>query len=173
MLENQSKSVKHHRYNHDDAKYNAPDAHITLFVFAEHTSARIALMQDSRKTRNAKTAFLRLMWRSLGLVVLMVLAVFAVRGAWDMYGKFAAASQAQTQSQSQLSEIQSRYNEVQSRVQSLSSPRGQEVELRARYGVAWPGEGEIDIVRIAPTSTSSNTSSQSWWSKFWHAIFMW
>ncbi len=130
-------------------------------------------MDDFRKRRNGRAAFLWLLWRSLGLVVLGVLAVFAVRAASNMYEKFAAASDAQAQGETQLGALESQYSHVKTQVESLSSPRGQEGELRARYGVAWPGEGEIDIVRQAPTSSAAAAAPGSWLGKLWHAIFVW
>ncbi len=130
-------------------------------------------MQDFRKTRNARAALMHLAWRSLGLLVLAGLAFLAVRAAWNMYDKFAAASDAQAQVEAQLSFLQSQYNSVETQVQSLSTPRGQEGELRQRYGVVRPGEGEIDIVRQAPTSTGATGPQQSWLEKLWQALFVW
>lgn len=130
-------------------------------------------MRDFRQRRLSKGALARTALYTLGVLVLLVLAVGAVRAAWGMYGKFAAANEAQTQAQSELALLESQYSQVEAQVKALSTPLGQEAQLRARYGVAKAGEGEIDIIRQAPSSTQSGTGGEPWWQQLWHAISVW
>ena len=116
---------------------------------------------------------MRLGARTLGAGALLIITIFAVRGAWGMYGKFIDASDAESQAQAQLAELSAQYAQVEGQVQSLSSERGQEGELRARYGVAKAGEGEIDIVRQATTSGDGSRAGEPWWQRLWEALHIW
>jgi cell division protein FtsB len=130
-------------------------------------------MQDFRKRRNMKAEILRVAMGSAGVVALAAVAFFGVRGAYNMYGKFVAASEARTSAQAQLASLQAQYNSVNTQVEELSSPEGVEAQVRERYGVAKPGEGEIDIVTEPPTTTPAQAPGQSWWQIIWHALFVW
>jgi len=60
---------------------------------------------------------------------------------------------------------------MSAKVEALSSARGQEAALRQTYGVALPGEGEIQIIEEAPSSTPPQTVPQNIFARLWHAIF--
>jgi len=124
-------------------------------------------MQDFRKRRSTKAEWLRMLVGSAGILLLAALAVWSVRSAWSMYQKFTAASDAHAQAQAQLTQLQAQYTRVEAQVAELKTVRGQEGEFRQRYGVALPGEGEIDIVRQAPTSTPGAAEGQNWWQRLW------
>lgn len=114
----------------------------------------------------------RMLLGCAGIVALAALAFVAARATWDMYGKFAAASEARTDAESQLAQLQSQYARVATQVEELNTERGVEAAVRQRYGVARPGEGEITIVRQAST-TDSTRSDESWFSKLWSSLFVW
>src|SRR5437868_2203478 len=100
-------------------------------------------MQDFRKRRNPKAELLRATLGTFGVLVLAALTFFAIRGAWGMYQKFTAASEASAASSANLAQLESQYTQVSADTANLATPRGVEGELRQRYGVAQPGEGEI------------------------------
>jgi len=108
-----------------------------------------------------------------GVLVLAAASFVAARAAWDMYGKFAAASQARTDAEVELAQLQEQYAHVETEVASLNTERGVEAAVRERYGVAKPGEGEIDIVRQSPTSTAATAGQDSWFARLWHSLFVW
>jgi len=126
-----------------------------------------------KRRRNTKAELFAALLGCVGLLALLVLAVVCVRAAWDMYGKFVAADQAHTQADAQLAQLQAQYNDVTAQVGELNSTRGQEAQVRERYGVAKPGEGEIDIVRQAASTTAGQSGGQNWWERLWHALFVW
>jgi cell division protein FtsB len=91
-----------------------------------------------------------------------------------MYGKFAEAASANDASQQNLAQMKTEETSVQAEVTNLSSQEGQEAQLRQSYGVALPGEGEIQIVREAPTSTAAAApASGNFFVRIFKALFVW
>jgi cell division protein FtsB len=113
----------------------------------------------------------------LGSAVVALLAFVAFgagHAAWGMYGKFAEAATANEIAQHNLADLKSQEANVQSQVEALSSHVGQEAQLRKSYGVALPGEGEIQIVRQAPSSTPQATGSKgNFFTDILRALFVW
>lgn len=136
-------------------------------------TAILADVNDFRKRRNAKREIPRVILGCLGIVALGGLTFVAVQAAWGMYGKFAAASEARSDAEAQLAQLQTQYAKVEAKVAELNTSRGVEAAVRERYGVARPGEGAIDIVRHASTSESGTRSGDSWFSKLWQSLFVW
>lgn len=101
-----------------------------------------------------------------GLGLLAFLALSLGRGTWDMYGKFASAAGARQSAEIELMELRLRHAKVSSDVEALQTERGLESELRERYGVARPGEGEIAIVR-KEAQGEAQIPNESGWSGFW------
>lgn len=130
-------------------------------------------MRDFKKRRGRTEELLRLGLGALGVVVLGVLAVAAAHGAWDMYGKLTQASEAQQGAQAQLAALEAQRAQVDSALGALSTERGVETQIRERYGVARPGEGQIDIVRQAPQATTTSAASASWPGRLVQALFAW
>lgn len=115
----------------------------------------------------------RMLLGCVGIVVLGALTFFAVEAAWGMYGKFAAASEARGDAEARLAQLKTQYTHVEAQVADLNTDRGVEAAVRERYGVARPGEGEIDIVRHASSSESGSRGDESWFAKFWRSLFVW
>lgn len=109
----------------------------------------------------------------MGVLLLALVAYFAVRGTWGMYGKFTAASQADADAKAELAGLQAQYGKVGVAAAALSSDRGVEAGVRERYGVAKPGEGQIDIVRRAATSTGPTAGESNIFVRIFHALFVW
>ncbi|HEY6018717.1 MAG TPA: hypothetical protein VIY48_02155 [Candidatus Paceibacterota bacterium] len=130
-------------------------------------------MNDFRKRRNLKKEIPRVVLGSVGILALGLLAFVAARAAWDMYGKFTAASQARTDAEAQLAQLETQYEQVETQVKSLTTDRGVEAAVRERYGVVKPGEGEIDIVRAASTTAPASTQQESWFVRLWKSLFVW
>jgi cell division protein FtsB len=131
-------------------------------------------MQDFTKRRGKGNQIRRFF---LGIAMLLVLGLItfgAAHAAWGMYGKFAEAATDNDAAQQNLAGLQTQDASVQAEVTALNSPEGQEAQLRQSYGVALPGEGEIQIVREAPTSTAPAAASQdNFVIKILKALFVW
>lgn len=130
-------------------------------------------MGEFKKRRNKKNEGLGLALRGLGCVALLGVTALAVHAAWDMYGKLAEASGGRESAEAQLAALQTREAQVAASVADISSSRGVEAQLRERFGVALPGEGEIDIVRPAASTSADAKSQEPWWQRLWHALFVW
>src|SRR5260370_1197585 len=111
-------------------------------------------MRDFTKRRN-RGGILRRFLLGTCMVALLTFVTFgAVHASWGMYGKFAEAASANDAAQQNLSQMREQKASVETEVAHLSSPVGQEAQLRQSYGVALPGEGEIQIVRETASSSA-------------------
>jgi len=90
-----------------------------------------------------------------------------------MYGKFTAASEADANAQVELAELKNQQTQVGAAAKSLSSSRGIEAGVRERYGVARPGEGQIDIVRRQATTSVESQGGPGIFTKIFRALFVW
>lgn len=116
-------------------------------------------MPGGRKPQTKAEVLLRLGLLLIGVVFLGVLAFFSVLGAWHMFEKERAATDAADAAQRQLALVVSQQQEVQGQVEQLSTQTGTEAALRQQYGVVKPGEGVIQIVENEPMASTSNASS--------------
>ncbi len=109
------------------------------------------------------------------MVTLLALVTFgAGHAAWGMYGKFAEAASHNAVAQQNLVQMKAEQASVEAEVNTLSSQEGQEAQLRQSYGVALPGEGEIQIVHEASTtSVSAAPASGNFFMRILKALFVW
>lgn len=128
---------------------------------------------DYRKRRGYKKELFRVVLGTAGVLALALVTFGAARATWDMYGKFTAASDARQAAAAQQHALEAQLLQVEDEVASLSDPRGIEREVRERYGVARPGEGEIRIVREAATSSFAEDDSSHFLRRVWEALFVW
>lgn len=126
-------------------------------------------MEDFAKRRGAG----HLLKSFGGVLILLVLTVLAVRAAWGMYGKFAEASKRDDLSQKELAALEEQQAQVAASVSSFSSERGLEGQVRERYGVVKPGEGQIQIVRDSASTTPQGTPAPNLFIRAWQALFGW
>lgn len=133
----------------------------------------IGSMQDFRRRRGNKRDILRTGLGALGVVGLALVAVFAVQGAWGMYEKFVAASEADAAAQLELDELKKQHGKIGAEAAALMSDRGVEAGVRERFGVAKPGEGQIDIIRREASSTPSVAKEPNILQKIFRALFVW
>jgi len=130
-------------------------------------------MQDYRRRRGNKQDVLRAGLGLGGVLLLILLAFFAVRAALGMYSKFASASQADEAAKVELEELKRQLAQVGAAAEALSSLRGVEAGVRERYGVARPGEGQIDIIRREASSTGATPEKLGLFSRIFRALFVW
>lgn len=130
-------------------------------------------MQDYRRRRASRQDVTRAGLGALGVIALALVAFFAIKGAWGMYTKFAAASEADAASQVELATLKSQVSQVGASAEALSSDRGVEAGVRERYGVARPGEGQIDIIRREATTTTPRAAEPNIFVKIFRALFVW
>ena len=130
-------------------------------------------MRDFAKRPNQRQQTTRFFIGVVGLLLLAFVTYGAAHAAGGMYGKFAEAAQSDSDAEQNLAQLKAQDAQVGAAVASLSSERGQEAQLRQTYGVALPGEGEIQIVEESSSSTSPVAPQSGILSKLWHALFVW
>lgn len=130
-------------------------------------------MREFKKHRGQKEELARLIFRGAGVLLLFVLTVVLLRAAWGMYVKMVAASQGQEEATAALARAEAQQQGVSGSLSQLGSQRGEEALIRERFGVAKPGEGEIDIVHQAPAASSTSEAGESWWQRILHAMIVW
>lgn len=130
-------------------------------------------MQDFRRRRGNKRDALRTGLGALGVVGLGLVALFAIQGAWGMYGKFVAASEADAAAKLELEELKKQHDKIGTEASALMSDRGIEAGVRERFGVARSGEGQIDIVRREASSTPSAPDEPNIFQRIFRALFVW
>lgn len=104
---------------------------------------------------------------------LFIITTGAVRAAWGMYGKFEAAAESNDAAQKNLTRLKEQAASVKAQVEALSSAEGEEAGLRQAYGVARPGEGQIQIVRETGAGTEVEEPSTNFFVKIFRALFVW
>ena len=130
-------------------------------------------MREFKKRRSNEEEFIRFGIKCLGVFLLLLVTGFLMHGAWGMYGKMANASQGQEEAEAQLAALQAQQQGVNTTLGDLSSSRGVETQIRERFGVAKPGEGEIDIVHDQKAATSTAAAPESWWQRLFNAFKVW
>jgi cell division protein FtsB len=131
-------------------------------------------MQDFTKRRGRGNMVRRFALGVFMLVILGLVTFGAAHAAWGMYGKFAEATAGNDDAQQNLTELTTQEAGVQAEVTALNSPEGQEAQLRQSYGVALPGEGEIQIVREAATTTTPTVAPPgNFFVRIFRALFVW
>lgn len=112
---------------------------------------------------------MRLMWRRLIAVLLLVVIAIALRGVWGVYQKSQESRVLKIEAQAQLGDLQTREQELRTDISNLKSDRGVEAELRERYDLAREGESVVVIVdppapppEPAPTPFQRFKSMFSW-----------
>lgn len=107
-------------------------------------------------------------------LILLAILILTAKAAWSMYGKFADASAAAEASEVELAQMESQKANVTAAIDELSTPQGVEKNLRERFGVAKPGEGEIRIVRKnAGDDTLQLQEDSNVFTRIFHALFVW
>lgn len=131
-------------------------------------------MRDfSKKRRSSVSALARLAVEVAGVALLMALVIVTTRAAWGMYQKFAMAAEERHIAQEELRELEEKEVHMQAAVAALASERGTEAELRSRFGVARPGEGEIKIVRDEASPEEGAEGQGGLWGWIVETFFVW
>ena len=129
-------------------------------------------MQDLHQRRGYRYRLMRALVGTGGLVLLALIALVMARGAWHMYGKFSQAAAAREAGEARLADLTEEQDRVRGVVNEPGTSRGVEAEVRERYGLARPGEGEIVVVRQNGEDTGA-AGELGFWERLWSAFFVW
>jgi cell division protein FtsB len=107
------------------------------------------------------------------MLLLAGLAGLAISSAWGMYGTFKDAVADRHEAETQLASLQADEARVSADVDSFNSPEGLEAQVRERFGVALPGEGEIQVVRPETDGAVQPAPPENPLLRIFHALFVW
>lgn len=109
----------------------------------------------------------RLLWRRLFTLVLMVIVFFGMWAVWDVLLKERESRTLRKQAEAQLKDLETRETGLTARISTLETERGQEAALRGAYQVGREGEGMITIVEQSASTTSAPSAPKKsrflWW----------
>ncbi len=130
-------------------------------------------MQEFKKRHTKPHYLLRFAAMLASTAVLFAVAGVAVSSAWNMYDTFTAATVAREDAEQNLAAAQSDEARVQATVAALGTQAGVEREVRERFGVVKPGEGEIQIVRDSAPEEAQTTQNQNIFVRTLRSLFVW
>jgi cell division protein FtsB len=112
----------------------------------------------------------RLLWRRLLMLALLVFVLFGIWAVVGVYLKERESSELRIQAEAQLKDLEKRQGELSEKISSLETEHGQEAALRDAYQVGKDGEKVIMIVDKPASSTRENTQENRTWLQ---KIFWW
>ena len=130
-------------------------------------------MREFKKRRSRSEEILRLSVKTAGVLLLLVVTVTVMHAAWGMYGKMTEAARAKETAIAELGRVEAQQRGVTTTLNEISSDRGEEAQIRSRFGVAKPGEGEIDVIRTVQASSTPPAPPEGWWTSLFHTLFVW
>lgn len=113
----------------------------------------------------------RLFWRRVLLLALLILVVFGISGVWRIYHRERESAALNQASAAHLTDLTKREAELKANIANLDTDRGKEAALRQQYRLGKPGEGLIIIVNppIPVALPATSTPLVQWFKN----IFTW
>lgn len=111
-----------------------------------------------------KTDPVRLFFRRLGMLALVVLLIVALSALWDVYKKERESRLLRTQAEREMNELAAQESRLSAELARLQTKRGKEEVLREHYQMGRPGEKMIVIVEPpAPEPVQATTTPFKKW----------
>jgi len=130
-------------------------------------------MREFKKKYSRRQELVRFFIGLGAVAIMLALTISSVRAAWSMYGKFSEASAGDAAANLNLEQLKVQEAHVSATVAQLQTQRGVEAQIRENYGLALPGEGEIDLVQSSTSTVASTTPPAGFWTRLWHMLFPW
>ncbi len=118
--------------------------------------------------RTIRTARQLLMW--VGIVVLGLFLLGALRGSWTVYQSLTRATTERENAEVEHLRLIERRDSLEKSIQSLATPRGVEEEIRSRYPLVRPGEEEFILVGVDGPPVDTNEGARE---SIWSTINTW
>jgi len=114
---------------------------------------------------------MRLFWRRVLLLALLVLVLLGISGVWRIYKREKESAALNQESAAHLADLTGRANRLKADIANLDTDRGREAALRERYRMGKSGEGLVIIVNPpTPIVTPATSTPLVQWFK---NIFLW
>lgn len=130
-------------------------------------------MREFKRAWTREGRITRVILRTVGAGLLAAVAFVSLRAAWGMYDKLLEATDREHLAQAQLQTLRTQKDTIDTQLALLSSSRGVEAQVRDRYGVVRPGEGEIQILAAPEAVGTAPAKPEGFWSRLWQALFVW
>lgn len=130
-------------------------------------------MREFKRAWTREGRITRVILRTVGVGLLAAVAFMSLRAAWGMYDKLLEATDRERLAQAELQTLRTQKNTIDTQLALLSSSRGVEAQVRDRYGVVRPGEGEIQILAAPEAVDATPAKPDGFWSRLWQALFVW
>lgn len=115
----------------------------------------------------------RILYSRNSLVVVAIITVLFLRGAWGVWQKQKESEAKLAETEAALVAAQNRQTTLTANIDRLNTQEGMEHEIRERFSVKKPGEDVILVVEPEQATTGEAFESKSTWSKIsaWFAGF--
>ncbi len=131
------------------------------------------MVHEYKRQSRTREIMLSLLRQVVVASLFLFLAILLGRSVWRMYAKLAEASQGEAEAKAQQASLTQQRDNLAAAVDLINSPQGVEAELRQRYGLAKPGEGEIQIVVVTPTTTEATSTPPTFFKRVWNMLKVW
>ena len=110
----------------------------------------------------------RLFWRRLFMLVLIVFVIFGLWAVLGVYAKDRESGELRKHAEVELHDLEKRETALNTRISGLETTRGQEEALRNAYEVGREGEGMVVIVDKPATETPKEEQQLTWFQRLFH-----
>lgn len=100
------------------------------------------------------------------ILVLVVIAAFALNGTWEVYKKAKLARESRNEIQTELTKLTDRKNALTHDTELLKTDRGVEETMRQKFGVVKEGEEVVVVVDPIDGGDAGKTKPQGLWGWF-------
>jgi len=108
-------------------------------------------MEDFKKKRTFK----RRLYSKLVLIVLLIIFIFVLRGAWDIYKKATSSQEKLRVAQETHVTLETKKASIEEQIARLETETGIEEEIRSKFDVVRDGEHIIVIVDAEQDATTT------------------
>ncbi|KND48813.1 MAG: hypothetical protein AB200_00025 [Parcubacteria bacterium C7867-005] len=106
-----------------------------------------------------------------GLVVLLIVAFFMIRGAYGVIVKERESSKYVEDLEKKIGSLSQRQEDLRDGIGRLETEEGIETEIKEKFSVSKPGERVVVVVDQRKISTSSATSSIPWYKRLLKSLW--
>lgn len=114
-----------------------------------------------------KKQFKKIIYSKISFVVLFILIIFLARSTYDIYKKYRVSLNEYNSTKRDYDSLIARKNMLDSEISRLKTENGIEEEIRNKFNVAKPNETVVIVIDNDSSSTETDNSKKSFWSKIW------
>ena len=123
-------------------------------------------MRELRQKQKIK----RRLYSTPVLVILLVIALLAIRSTWSIIGKYRESAGYVDDLRQKSIDLNAREAELKANIARLGTDAGIETEIKEKFNVSREGEQVAIIVDKDGHSTSTSTTTDPWWKRLWDSI---